>query len=147
MSRNAAVSGGSSGGRLTQVSATTSSVPKRTGWPIGAPKVEIRAVTLSRPCSTASSADAGRAPSSTAKARHTRRTVIRLGAALRTASLRLGAVRRRMLLLLVAEREHELAEQLHQVNRRLGEFQLAARLDHGVGRARHEVEELAAEQP
>src|SRR5260221_4854592 len=87
---------------------------------------------------TASSAVADRGTnaslSSTAKAS---------GAAAR--SLRwLGTVR---LLLLVAEREHELAEHLHDVDRRLAVFQLFARLQHGVRRAGQQVDEAAAEQP
>src|SRR5260221_7773991 len=111
MSRKAVVSGGSSGGFLTQVSATISSVPKCTGRPIGAAKVETRAVTLSSPCSTASAASA-RAPVASAATSATPSAPPRRARSVRG----LGTARR---LLLVAEREHELAEQLHQVDRRL----------------------------
>jgi hypothetical protein len=53
ISRKAAVSGGSSGGRLTQARAVMTSPPKRTLRSSGASKVEMRAVVLSSPCRTA----------------------------------------------------------------------------------------------
>jgi len=49
MSRKEALSGGSSGGRFSQVRAMISSVPKRTTSPTGASMVVTRAVTLSNP--------------------------------------------------------------------------------------------------
>ena len=52
ISKKAALSGVSSGGRLSQWRAMISSVPKRTVAPIEASIVETRAVTLSRPCRT-----------------------------------------------------------------------------------------------
>src|SRR5665213_1186476 len=72
ISRNAVVSGGSSGGRLTQARTVTTSVPKRTGLSIGALKRETRAVVLSMPCRTAiSAARAVVAHSMPAAIRHT----------------------------------------------------------------------------
>lgn len=62
ISRKAADSGGSSGGRLSQVRAVISKPPNRIGSPTGALRVVTRAVTLSRPRRTAigyGSADAG----------------------------------------------------------------------------------------
>ena len=53
ISRKAALSGGSSGGRLSQVRAMISRVPKRTVRPTGASMVDTRAVTLSSPWRTA----------------------------------------------------------------------------------------------
>src|SRR6516164_9770405 len=58
ISRKAEVSGGSSGGRLTHARAVMTRLPKRTLRSIGASKVEIRAVVLSSPCSTATGAAA-----------------------------------------------------------------------------------------
>ena len=52
ISKNAIVSGGSSGGVLRQWRTTIDNVPKRTRSSISASMVEIRAVTLSRPWST-----------------------------------------------------------------------------------------------
>jgi len=53
ISRKAALSGVSSGGRLSQVRAMISSAPKVTARPTGASIVSTRAVTLSSPWSTA----------------------------------------------------------------------------------------------
>jgi len=53
ISRNAALSGVSSGGRLSQTRAMISRVPKVTVSPTGAWMVETLAVTLSRPCKIA----------------------------------------------------------------------------------------------
>ena len=55
MVRKAALSGGSSGGRLRHAHTVTSSVPKRLVCFSGIDRVEIRAVTLSRAWSTAMS--------------------------------------------------------------------------------------------
>jgi len=50
ISRNAALSGVSSGGRLSQTRAMISRAPNLTVSPTGASMVETRAVTLSSPC-------------------------------------------------------------------------------------------------
>ena len=55
ISRKAELSGGSSGGRLSQVRAMISNVPNRTTRPTGAATVETLAVALSSACSTATS--------------------------------------------------------------------------------------------
>ena len=53
MVRKTALSGGSSGGRFRHAQTVTSSVPKRFVCSSGIVRVEIRAVTLSSPWSTA----------------------------------------------------------------------------------------------
>jgi len=51
--RKAACSGGSSGGLLRQVRTVIARVPKATVWSMPTSNCRTRAVTLSRPCSTA----------------------------------------------------------------------------------------------
>jgi hypothetical protein len=59
ISRNAVLSGGSVGGVLWQARTRIDKDPKRTSSVVETGNVDIRAVTLSRPCSTAPAAGGG----------------------------------------------------------------------------------------
>src|SRR3990172_4590792 len=94
ISTKAALSGGSSGGRLSQARAVICNVPNDTVAPIGASIVEMRAVILSSPCRTAISAGAASAAPVVSAPARTIAAVLAPARVMPSARLAIGVVER-----------------------------------------------------